>query len=548
MVGDPAGRRAEQRFVEGAAPAVPDDEQVGALRRPRAAPRTRRPGRARRVTSCPSPSTLAHLTGCERARAASRVASSISVLSVHAIGTRPESAGVVIGTKFQACTASTRAPRSFALLDGPAERRGRLLAPVDAHHDPPGHARHHPRSVAPPETRNRSSCGVRDGRFLGAEDSEPSAEHPCVEPRGASPTMRRSTLWSSRTASSPTSSTSCSPSSRSTTCSSASRDTVGELIPYDDITFYEADEAKRELQRRVRIGRRRREGARRRAVLLRRRDHGLGGRAPRARAREPRRARPARPLRRGHAARPRVADRRPARRARPPQGHAQHLPRRASRSSPRTSSCSPCASATPPRSRRQRAHPRVARAPGADRPADRPLEPPRVPRAAPPGARRGVGQPVLRRARDARPRRLQARQRRLQPRDRATTCSRRSPGSCSRSVRTSDCVCRIGGEEFAIIAPTSGLADAFRLAERVQEHDRVHGVRPGRAGEPLGRHRVRARARGEPPRARRLRRGRDDDREGAREGPDRRLPGGRPRAPVRRAPTRGAPSSARSRT
>ena len=37
------------------------------------------------------------------------------------------------------------------------------------------------------------------------------------------------------------------------------------------------------------------------------------------------------------------------------------------------------------------------------------------------------------------------------------------------AVRTSDCVCRIGGEEFAIIAPTSGLADAFRLTERVQE-------------------------------------------------------------------------------
>jgi len=37
------------------------------------------------------------------------------------------------------------------------------------------------------------------------------------------------------------------------------------------------------------------------------------------------------------------------------------------------------------------------------------------------------------------------------------------------SVRLGDCVCRIGGEEFAIIAPTSGLADAFRLTERVQE-------------------------------------------------------------------------------
>ncbi len=38
------------------------------------------------------------------------------------------------------------------------------------------------------------------------------------------------------------------------------------------------------------------------------------------------------------------------------------------------------------------------------------------------------------------------------------------------SVRGSDSVCRIGGEEFAIIAPTKALADAFRLAERVQEH------------------------------------------------------------------------------
>ena len=38
-----------------------------------------------------------------------------------------------------------------------------------------------------------------------------------------------------------------------------------------------------------------------------------------------------------------------------------------------------------------------------------------------------------------------------------------------RSVRSGDSVCRIGGEEFAIIAPASGLAEAYRLAERVQE-------------------------------------------------------------------------------
>jgi diguanylate cyclase (GGDEF)-like protein len=36
------------------------------------------------------------------------------------------------------------------------------------------------------------------------------------------------------------------------------------------------------------------------------------------------------------------------------------------------------------------------------------------------------------------------------------------------SVRAGDCVCRIGGEEFAIIAPASGLSEAFRLAERVR--------------------------------------------------------------------------------
>ena len=38
-----------------------------------------------------------------------------------------------------------------------------------------------------------------------------------------------------------------------------------------------------------------------------------------------------------------------------------------------------------------------------------------------------------------------------------------------RSVRVGDCVCRIGGEEFAIIAPASGLPEAYRLAERAQE-------------------------------------------------------------------------------
>ena len=37
------------------------------------------------------------------------------------------------------------------------------------------------------------------------------------------------------------------------------------------------------------------------------------------------------------------------------------------------------------------------------------------------------------------------------------------------AVRSTDTVCRVGGEEFAIIVPASGLSDAFRLAERLQE-------------------------------------------------------------------------------
>jgi len=48
------------------------------------------------------------------------------------------------------------------------------------------------------------------------------------------------------------------------------------------------------------------------------------------------------------------------------------------------------------------------------------------------------------------------------------------------SVRSSDTVCRIGGEEFAIIVPSSGLPDAFRLAERLQE--RVAGATFGPVG------------------------------------------------------------------
>ena len=128
-------------------------------------------------------------------------------------------------------------------------------------------------------------------------------------------------------------------------------DTLGELIPHDDLAVYEADETTSQLWGVFARGALRRRGDRRRAVRLRPGDHGLGGREPRARAREPGRPRPSRPVRRGHASRSRVADRRPAHRARLDQGRAEHLSRRAQRSSARRSSGSPFGSATPPRSR-----------------------------------------------------------------------------------------------------------------------------------------------------------------------------------------------------
>ena len=117
-----------------------------------------------------------------------------------------------------------------------------------------------------------------------------------------------------------------------------------------------------------------------------------------------------------------------------------------------------------------------------------------------------------------------------------------------RSVRSGDSVCRIGGEEFAIIAPSSGLAEAYRLAERVQEQIARATFGPvGSVSLSIG-IAVGARARGEPARARRLRRGRDDDREDARSG--RRSSSSRTgpsNAPPSSTST-GAPRSARSRT
>ena len=73
-------------------------------------------------------------------------------------------------------------------------------------------------------------------------------------------------------------------------------DTLAELIPYEDVHIYEADEAKREL---IPVLARSKwaDEVMSETLLLRRGHHRLGRRAPRARAREQGAPRPARPLR-----------------------------------------------------------------------------------------------------------------------------------------------------------------------------------------------------------------------------------------------------------
>ena len=243
--------------------------------------------------------------------------------------------------------------------------------------------------------------------------------------------------------------------------------------------------------RRLRVRAGRGGGPRRRGLLLRRRDHRWAVGAPGAGAREPRRAGSRVRFVARHDTGSRVPDRRPARRARALKGTLniyragyQEFTEDEFRLARALRRCG--------RARdRQRPHPRDARAPGADRPADGPLERPRVPRAAARGSSR-VDRSYVGRARDARPRRLQARQRHLQPRDgrpRARRRSRRSP--CGRAP--TDTVCRVGGEEFAIMVPVERPRDASRLAERLQERITATTARPGRARQRVDRHRLGAR-------------------------------------------------------
>ncbi len=100
------------------------------------------------------------------------------------------------------------------------------------------------------------------------------------------------------------------------------------------------------------------------------------------------------------------------------------------------------------------------------------------------------------------------------------------------SVRASDVVCRVGGEEFAVILPSGDLTSSIALAERIgEELAKLEADAVGQAHR-LDRDRGRARERGEPAGARRMRGGRDDDGQDPRErarGPLRRE---RPRASV----------------
>ena len=93
-------------------------------------------------------------------------------------------------------------------------------------------------------------------------------------------------------------------------------------------------------------------------------------------------------------------------------------------------------------------------------------------------------------------------------------------------VRQSDAVCRIGGEEFAIVLPSGDVDVALALAERVAERIGNAELGPVGVDEPVDRNRARARARGQSTRARRVCGARHDDRQGAGEEPDRRFPRG----------------------
>ena len=195
-------------------------------------------------------------------------------------------------------------------------------------------------------------------------------------------------------------------------------DTLDEIVPYEALHIYEADEPKRHL-----------------VPALVRSDYadeilndtfpfGVGITGWAVEHREPVLSNqahldPARRLRPGNAGRSRGADRRAADRTRRAQGNAERLPDRRARVLQRRRVRARAAARRRRRARaRQRPHPRAARARGADRLAHRPLQPPLLPRAPPPRADARLGRAHERRGRDGRHRRLQEGQRRLRARRR----------------------------------------------------------------------------------------------------------------------------------
>ena len=258
--------------------------------------------------------------------------------------------------------------------------------------------------------------------------------------------------------------------------------------------------------------------------------------------------RPARSHRARNADRARGPHLRPAHRARPDQGRAEHLPRGRRRRVQRDGVRDREALRRRGRARaRQRRDPSAPRASGPHRLADRPLQPPRLLRAAAAVAA-GVEPHAQRRWRcSCSTSTTSSTSTTCTATASATSCCASSPRRLRAIVRPEDVVCRLGGEEFGVIMDgcgRRGCGARGRARAEPAGGGRLPGYRPD---DRLGRPRPRARARDEPARAGGLRGGRDDDREGRRartrsssttrqgsERPD--APGDRARRALDRAP------------
>ena len=127
---------------------------------------------------------------------------------------------------------------------------------------------------------------------------------------------------------------------------------------------------------------------------------------------------------------------------------------------------------------------RLRRGARARRPrrADRPPQPPVLPRDA---RARGRPRAALRAAagRDRlRPRRLQGDQRPHRPPGRRRRARRGRRAAAARRRATADIACRVGGDEFAVIAAGVDVEDAELLAGRIAQRDRqrARSATPGR--------------------------------------------------------------------